>query len=621
MSKGMKRLYEFGPFRLDAGERTLLRDGEPVALPPKDVEMLLVLVENVGRLLEKDELMRLVWSDSFVEEANLSHHVFTLRKALGDEKGESKYIETVPRRGYRFVARVREVPEEGAGAAVEAHRLAQRAAVTSRRLIAGAVVMVVAVSVAGYFLLTSRRGQARIAAVRTIAVLPFKPLAADNRNESLELGMADTLIFRLSGIRGLVVRPISAVRKYAALNQDPLAAGREQQVDAVLDSNIQIAGEKVRVTARLVRVEDGLVVWADKSDEQFTDLFAAQDAIAERLAGSLVLKLTDEEKGRLTRRYTDNAEAYQLYLKGRYFFNRTSEDGLTTGIQYFQHAIEKDQTYALAYAGLADCYASQAWWQILPANKSLPQAKAAAEKALQIDDSLVEAHTSLGRVKSLSGDWSGAETEFMRAIARNPNDASAHHWHTLNLTAIGRLDDAMTEIRRAQQLDPLSLSINTDVGRVFYLSRRYGEAIAEYKKTLAMDPGFRAAHIQLGWAYEQQGKYDEVIAEYRKVMVLGGRSTLISMIGRAYALSGRKREARRILDELKELSKHSYVSPYYFAVIHAGLGDKETAIALLEKAYEEGGGQSYALNVSPMWDSIRSEPRFQDLLRRMGLTP
>jgi serine/threonine-protein kinase len=459
------------------------------------------------------------------------------------------------------------------------------------------------------------------AQIKTMAVLPFKPLVADSRNESLEMGIADTLIFKLSGIKGIVVRPISAVRKYADLNQDPLAAGREQQVEAVLDASIQVVGERIRVTARLVRVADGSVLWTDRYDQQYADLFAVQDAIAEKLAGSLALKLTYEEKQRLTKRYTENPEAYQLYQWGRFYFIRRTPGGYNynKGIEYFQQAIEKDPGLALAHVGLADCYTGLGAWQVLPANESIPKARAAAERALKIDDSLAEAHTSLARVKTLSGDWPGAEAEYKRAIELNPNYETAHHWYALHLAGEGRLDEAMAEMRRAQEIDPRSLIINTEVGRIFYHMRQYDQAIAQYQKTLGMDPNFAQAHLQLGWAYEKKGMYQEAIAEYQKAIALGARPTMLSRIGRTYALWGKRGEAQKVLDELKQLSKRSYVPSYDFALIYAGLGEKEQAITWLEKAYEED--PPMGLKVDPTWDSLRSHPRFQDLLRRMGLAP
>ena len=647
MTKPNKHFYEFGPFRVDPQKRLLLGDKGPVSLAPKAYELLLALVENSGRVLDKDELMGRVWPDQIVEEANLTVNISALRKALGESPNEHRFIVTVPGRGYKFVEGVREVwdgptdlrSEERTGSPgviagegerreperenpMEAPTAVPPAAPKPRRrtqdLTAFAVALLgVGLGVTVLYLWTSSRPTAAggAASIRSIAVLPFKPLSAEGRDEALELGMADTLIFRLSAVRGLVVRPVSAVRKYADLSQDPLAAGREQQVDAVLDSTIQAAGGKVRVTSRLVRVEDGAVLWADRSEQQMADLFAVQDAIAERLAASLVPRLTDEERHRLTKRYTDNAEAYQLYHRGRYFSEKRTRDGITKGIEYFRQAIEKDPDYALAYAGLADSYTLLRLWALVPAKETVPQARAAATEALRLDDSLAEAHTALARVKEHSLDWPGAETEYRRAIELNPNYETAHHWYAMHLAATSRLDEALAEIRRAQELDPLSLIINLEIGRVLYFRRQNEEAIAQLQKTLELDPNFGATHVQLGAVYEQKGMYEEAIAEYQK-MPGGG----LARIGRVYALSGKRREAQKVLDELKGQSVSPIGNHRRMALIYASLDENEQAITWLEKAFDVGDEDFlYFLLVDPMWDGLRSEPRFQALLRRLGL--
>lgn len=646
MPKQDRHLYEFGPFRLDTSERLLLRDGARVPLTDKAFDTLVALVRRAGRLASKEELMAEVWPGDFVEENNLDKSISAIRQALGEKPSAPEYVETVRGRGYRFLAPVSEARGEGnvtsegqphadggagepapasptGGARQATEGAAPPAKVLTRKgffkslpmaLVAGSVAA--GLSLTAYFLLAGRAGQPQTeAAVRSIAVLPFRPLSAEGRDEALELGMADTLIFRLSGLRGLVVRPISAVRKYTDLNQDPLAVGREQQVDAVLDSTIQAAGGRVRVTSRLIRVADGAVLWADRSEQQSANLFAVQDAIAEMLAASLALRLTDEERERLTRRYTDDAEAYQLYVKGRYFSEKRTRDGITKGIEYFRQAIEKDPDYALAYAGLAYSYMLLRRWAFAPAKDTVPQAHAAAEKALRLDDSLAEAHIALARVKEHSLDWPGAGAEYRRAIELNPNSETGHHLYAMHLAQMGRLDEATAEIRRAQELDPLSLIINMEVGRIFYFKRQYDQAIAQYKKTLELDPNFELARSNLGIAYEQKGMYEEAIAEYQKMPSRG-----LAPIGRIYALSGKRREAQKVLVELKEQSKKTYVSPVSMAVIHVGLGENEQAIAWLERALDEGDADRlYFLAVHPTWDGLRPEPKFQDLLRRMGL--
>lgn len=399
-------------------------------------------------------------------------------------------------------------------------------------------------------------------------------------------------------------------------------------MDAVLDGSIQKVGDRVRVIARLLRVADGSVLWTDRGEQGGASLFAVQDAIAEKLAGSLAPKLTEEEKRQLTKPYTDNAEAYRLYLLGRYFVNKRTPDGYQKGIEYFRQAIATDPANALAHSGLADCYTLLGGWQILPPNESFVKARAAAERALALDDSLAEAHTSLALVKNYSSDWPEAEAEFKRAIALNPNNEAAHRWYGSHLMGLGRLDEALTETRRALEFEPLSLPYNTQLGRIFYLMRDYDQAIEQYRKTLEIDPNFVIAHLQLGWAYEKKESYEEAIAEYQKTIALqgqpgtgervGGRGGVEARIGRAYALSGKRREAQKALDELKKLSGQGAIPPYNLALIYEGLGEQEQAIAWLEKVFEVGS-QRFGLKTDPTWDRLRSHPRFQELLRRMEL--
>jgi TolB-like protein/Flp pilus assembly protein TadD len=456
--------------------------------------------------------------------------------------------------------------------------------------------------------------------IKSMAVLPFKPLVADNRNEALELGMADTLIFRLSSIRGIVVRPISAVRKYVDLNQDPLAAGREQRVDAVLDSSIQMVGEKIRVTARLVRVEDGSVLWADKYDQQYADLFTVQDAIAEKLARSLALNLTDKEKQRLTKRYTDNAEAYQLYLKGCYFWNKGSGDGFKKAIEFFEQAIKLDPTYAPAYAWLADAFAMSARFRIMPQREANAKAKAAALKALELDGELAKAHVALGEVNLFyDWDWPAAEENFKRAIALEPNEPRAHQAYAVGLACLGRFDEAMRVIQRARELDPVSLEVNTSLAMILYFARRYDQAISEAREALELDPNAPVAHRFLGKASVERGLYDEAIAAFRKGIVLGGPALLKADLGHAYAVSGRRSEALKILDELKDSSERNHGGWFDAAIVYVGLGETDPALKWLEKSYAERERHIVALKVSPVFDPLRSDPRFQDLLRRVGL--
>jgi len=496
MSKEPFNCYQFGPYRLDPNEGRLLRNGEPVPLTPKAFETLVVLVQRSGHLVEKDELMKLLWPDSFVEESNLNQHVWTLRKTLGENKAGNEYIETVPKRGYRFMAEVQELGHQGFELVAERRTLTRIVTEDgveasewsrerlpesqARKLIAGKrrwvtrrgaltvggllllLLMVSALTLRWWRSVEARRTEAARAVTRTnltsMAVLPFKPLVANDRDEYLEMGMVDVLITKLSNIRQLKVRSISTVRKYADLQQDPVVAGRELQVEAVLDGSIQRVGDRVRLTVRLLNVQDGTSLWADKFDEPFTNIFALQDSISERVAAALPLNLSREEKARLSRHYTENTEAFQLYLKGRYFWNKRTGEGLKKAIEYFNQAIAIDPRYAQAYAGLADSYLLIGGYGLISQEEAIPKAKAAAEKALEIDDTLAEAHTSLGLIyQNYEWNWAECEKEYRRAIELNPNYATAHHWYGEHLVLMGRFDEGIAEIQRAQEIDPLSL--------------------------------------------------------------------------------------------------------------------------------------------------------------------
>lgn len=657
MGKEPQHLYEFGPFRLETAERTLLRDGHPISLPPKVFDTLLLLVQRSGHVVEKDELMQKLWPDTFVEESNLTQNVFTLRRVLGEAHDEHPYIETLPKRGYRFVADVQELEDEPADLIIEKHTRARiiteeevdaaedekagqvleqkkltaagvnyKPARLGRVLVLG--VLLVGLALGLYYFRTSRETEKTAAeaerqlAPRSIAVLPFKMIGAEGGNEYLGLGMADALITRLGNIRVVTLRPTSAVRKYTDHEQDPVAAGREQGVDAVLDGSVQRAGDRIRVTVQLVSVQSGMPLWTGKFDEKFTNIFAVQDSISEQVARALVPELTGEEQRRLTKRYTENTEAYQIYLKGRYFWNKRTEEGYKRAIEYFEQALEKDPHYAQSYAGLADSHILVGVASGRPWKEMLRKAEAAAVKALEIDDTLAEAHTSLAMIKAISGQDDYSEREFKRAIELNPSYSTAHHWYSLFLAGRGRFDEGLREIKRAQELDPLSLIINADVAWVFYFARQYDRVIEHCQKTLEIDPDFVPAHFSLGLAYEQKAMYKEAIEELQKAVILSERSPgHLGELGRIYAVSGNRGEAMKILAELKELSKRRHVKPQSIAVVYIGLGEKDHAFEWLEKAYEERDGWVTSLNVDPRVDSLRADPRFADLLRRVGLEP
>jgi serine/threonine protein kinase/TolB-like protein/tetratricopeptide (TPR) repeat protein len=459
------------------------------------------------------------------------------------------------------------------------------------------------------------------AGFKSIAVLPFKPLLVESRDEMLEMGMADTLIARLSNISEINVRPISSVRKYAGVEQDALAAGREQGVDAVLDGQIQRSGDAIRVTVRLVRVKDGGPIWSSQFDEKMTNIFRVQDSISERVAGVLALRLTGEEKGQLTKRSTENTEAYQLYLKGRFHINRLTDDGFLKARDYFQQAIDKDPRYALAYAGLADAYQTLSGWNVLSATEALPKADAAARKAIELDDTLAEAHAVFGIVKLFyDRDWQSAEREFKRALELNPNYADAHRYYSFYLSPMRRFDEAHAEVRRAQELDPLSIDKVSGIAEVYYFQGDFDRAIEQYRKAVDLDPNSGFAHWALANALTQRGMYAQAIEEYKKSIPLSGDSPdEPAMLACAYAMSGNKKEARKILAELNERSRRQYIAPTSIAFVHIALGEKDEAFAILDRALVEHDTLLTLLNVEPFFGPLRGDPRFQNLLRRVGL--
>lgn len=633
-----KHIYEFGPFHLDTAERLLQRDGKPVALTPKAFDVLVLLVERSGHLVEKDVLINQVWADSFVEEGNLKVTISMLRKVLNDSTEPHQYIETVPRRGYRFVADVRASSTDAGLVVHEVTRArvtieekeeppSQQEAInppaTIKRkpgriaqvVIAG--MAVVGLSVAGNYYWANREAPGN--PVKSIAVLPFKPLVTDDHNEYLELGMTETLITKLGKLRQTTVRPISAVLKYANLEQDALAAGRELKAEAVLDGKLQKLGDHIRVTVTLLDTSDGRVIWAEQFDEKSTDIFKVQDSISERVAKDLAVKITEDERQRLLKHATESLEAYEFYAKGRVYLYQLNETSGFKAIESFSQAIALDPNYAPAYAGLADVYAL-ASDNFLPPAQAMPQAREYTRKALAADDSLDEAHLSLAQIKWW-GDWdkSDAEAEFKRAIQLNTSYAMAHFEYGRFLTQLCRFDEAIAQLKTAQEIDPLSVRNRYEAGWIYYCARQYDRAIEWYREALSMDTGSAQTHRRLGLALAQKGMRKEAVAEILKALAIREDASYESDLGWLFATLGQRGEAQKALKKLQELAGRKYVSPYYEARIYAGLGDKERVFQLLKKAYEERSDHLLHLQNDPVFDALRKEPQFIELLGRIGL--
>jgi DNA-binding winged helix-turn-helix (wHTH) protein/TolB-like protein len=639
MRDNSQHFYEFGRFRLDPNERVLLRDQEIVYLTPKVFEILLVLVQNSGQVISKDGLMKKVWPDSFVEEGNLTQNISLLRKALGEGQNGLQYIETVARRGYRFVAPVREArhgdgssernttacAEVSPGVEAESGRkdpeLSQKlhsqnliqSFSSHRRALIVSVLALVVVVLGIVYLTRDSKAVNSSGVIESIAVLPFINEAQDTDAEYFTDEITESLVNNLSQLPKLRVVPRSVVMNYKGINTDPRKIARDLNVRAVLTGRVHRRGDTLSIQVDLIDATSVAQMWGQHYDRRVSDILLVQEDISRDIFENLRLKLSVEEQKQL--------EAFSLYLKGRNAWNKRTEDGLLQGIEYFRKAIEVDQSYAPAYAGLADCYNMLVVYGLSQPKESFPKAKEAATKALSIDSTLAEARTSLAFIKH-RWDWSReeAEREFQLAIKYKPGYAPAHQWYSSYLVAMGRFDEAIEQAKRAQELEPLSFIGNSHLGWILYLAGKNDEAIAHCRRLLDVDPNFFPARRYMGLAYEQKGMFKEAIDEFEQGVKLSGSPLMLSLLGHAYAASGRKTDAQRILADLDQ-QKQRYVSPYTIATIYAGLGDKDQAFRLLEKAFEERDIWLMNLKVDPVLINLRSDHRFKELLQRIGLAP
>jgi TolB-like protein/Tfp pilus assembly protein PilF len=467
----------------------------------------------------------------------------------------------------------------------------------------------------------SRRRASR-RSINSLAVLPLTNASDDPNMEYFSDGITESIINALTRLPKLRVVPRSTVFRYKGQDVDPQAVGRALDVRAVLTGRVLHVGERLVVKAELIDVVNESQLWGEQYNRKPDDIFDVQDEISREISEKLRLQLSHEEKRKLTKRHTEDPEAYRLYLRGRFYWNKRTEENFKKGAEFFQQAIELDPNYALAYAGLADTYILLGFYGVSAPQDTMPRAKAAAVRALDLDNSLAEAHTSLAYVLAFNEwNWTAAEKEFKRAIKLNPNYATARHWYGIFLVLISRPEEGIASVKRAQELDPLSLIINTEVGWAYYLTRQYDKAIKQYRATIELEPGFSVAHFFLGEAYAQKGMRKEAIAELRKAVELSGGSPLMKgVLGHVYALSGERDKALAILHELEQLMTKRYVSPFIFALFYVGLGDKDQAFIWLERAYEHKSILLGWINVEPMLNSLHDDERFADLLRRMNLS-
>ena len=581
------KTYEFCGFRLEAAQRRLLYQGKAVPLKPKVLDLLLFLVERRGELIVKDDLMKEIWPNTIVEENNITVSMSILRKILGEDREHPKFIETVPREGYRFVAEVIEIPVE------------QTTAREGRQLT---------------YPIEPEEEQ-----IDSLAVLPMEGASKDFNSEYLSDGITESIINVLLRIPRLRVLACSTVFRFKGKDTDPQQVGTVLNVRAVMTIRVMRLEEKLIIRSELIRVSDGSQLWGEQYSRDPSDILGIQEEIAKAITESLKFELTHNDKISLTKRPTHNAEAYNLYLRGRYFWNKYSKEWALKAIEVFQQAIAVDSNFALAYCGLADAYFRLSNVHF-PPREVLPKAKDAAARAVEIDENLAEAHSSLGLVKVYyDHDWNGAESEFRKALRLNPGLVSAHQRFGSYLTFMGRFEESIRYYEAALDLDPFSLQINTNLATTYFLRGEYDRAIKHLTKTCELEPNYMPTRFVLGCTYIQQGRLEEAIEEFKFIYEPDDEAYLaLGFMGYAHALANQRAEAETLLKVLQEISQRKYVSPYSMLVIHLALGPQERVFELLEQLYEESNDWLVWLKVSPELKSVRNHPKFKNLLMRLG---
>jgi TolB-like protein/DNA-binding winged helix-turn-helix (wHTH) protein/tetratricopeptide (TPR) repeat protein len=627
------QILRFGSFEVDLVSGELRRQGLKIRLQDQPFRLLVLLLERAGTVLTREEVREKLWpADTYVDfDHSLNTAVRKLREALGDSAEAPRFVETLARRGYRFIAPVearRTAQAAHSGNAPEAALLpTARPSTPVRRLLILAIVVVSCAAALVAYWVVSRPGPTTQSGRRlTLAVLPFDNLSGDADQEYLSDGLTEEMITQLGRLAPDRLRVLarSSTWRFKRGDRDIGQLRQTLGADYVLEGSLRRAGERVRVTAQLVQVDDQTEVWAETYDRDFRDVLILQSEVAEAVARTIAVTLTPDAQARLAGARPVRAEAYQDYLRGRFFFNRKTEATLKQALGYFQKAIAADPGYAPAYSGLADSY-----WSLgasssiggLPPRQTMPEAKAAALKALQIDGTLAEAHASLAQVHLLyEWDLAASEREFRRALALDPNYTAAHHWYSHCLLVLGRTEESLAESKRALELEPLQLVVGTHLGWHYLYTRQYDQAIEQFRKTLELDPAFPQTLRYAAWAYLQKGMHPEAIAALRAALNSVGRDPEIEgELGHALAVAGRRAEALTMLEDLGHLSATRYVSPYSVALVHAGLGDREQALVWLDRAYVERSDYMLYLRLEPMLDGLRSDPRFAALVARVGL--
>ena len=577
------RVLRFDVFELDVRTGELRKRGVKQRLQGQPLQVLEKLLKRAGDLVTREELRTEIWAaDTFVDfDHSLHNAIARVRETLGDSAESPRFIETLPRRGYRFIERVQEVGEENA----------------------------------------SPRARVDAGPIQSLAVLPLDDHSSDPGHEYFADGMTEALITSLAKIKALRVISRTSAMQYKGARKSLPQIARELSVDAVIEGSVLRSGNRVRIAAQLIHAATDQHLWAESYERDFQDILSLQSEIARQIAEEVRVTVTPQEHARLGGARQVNPEAHEQYLMGRYHWNKRSDAGVKKALAHFQRAIDADPTYAHGYAGLADCYTILGYYNPLSPQDAYGKARAAASRALALDDSLAQPHATLAVIKrDFEWDWAGAEQEFQRAIELNPGYVEAFHWRSTMLSMLGRHEEALIEKKKALAMDPLSVVIKTDVARMFYFNREYDRAIEQYQKALEMDAGFSSAHLWLAQAYQQKGLFDEAMESLKTGAHLAGDSAYaLARIGYGYAVSGKQAEARAMLGRLQSSSSERYVSPYDVAIVYMGIDERDEAIGWLRKALEERSPWMGYLGVEPQMDVLRPDPRFKEMLQRVGL--
>jgi TolB-like protein/DNA-binding winged helix-turn-helix (wHTH) protein/Tfp pilus assembly protein PilF len=614
----------FGPFEFDSSSGELRKHGVRVKLHGQPVEILTLLLDRSGTMVTREELQQRLWpGNTFVDfESSLNAAVKRLRAALSDSPEKPKFVETLARRGYRFIAPIEVIGNNGYSSKSFSSQVAtvptkRTPSLSKAVLTAGGLALMAALSLAIW--LAAFRTRANI--IDSVAVLPFASDGTDASAEYLGDGVTESVIDDLSQLPNLRVMARGTVFRYKGKDADPQKVGSDLRVRAVLSGRLQRRGDTLIVWAELIDVRTGAQLWGGQFNRRAEDVLALQDDLSREIAEKLRLRLTGSDLQRLTKRYTENPEAYRLYLQGRYHWNKRSPEGAQKAVDYFQQAIDKDPNYALAYAGLADAYSYFSFFSVAPPRIAMPKAKAAATKALEIDPHLAEAHGSLGYISfAYDWDWAAAGQHFEQTLALNPTYTKALTFYPFYLSSRGRSQEALAVAKNALDLDPASPSTSHILAVQFYLARQFDQAIEQCQKTIEMDPNFPVSYAVLGQAYLAKGMDRLAVPVFEKYAVLSrGSADSLALLGYAHARLGERGHALQMLGQLKAASKEHFVPSFFFALVYAGLEDKDQAFSWLEKGCEERFTRFSYLNVEAFWDPLRSDPRFSDLVRRVGI--